>query len=154
MRPYLHDAVNYVNAPLLAKKRGIKVKEIKSSQTEDYTNKICVQIKGSGDWEHSIAGTVFKNNELRILSMDKFSLDIQPTGHIIIITHVDRPKLVGQVGMILGDYGVNIAGMQLDREQAGGEAMMILTIDHEVNADVIAKVKEIPNINSANYVAF
>ncbi len=154
LRPYLHDAVNYVNAPLLAKKRGIKVRETKSSQTEDYTNKICVTIKGNGDWQHSIAGTVFRNNELRILSIDNFSLDIQPTGHIIIITHIDRPKLVGQVGVILGEDNVNIAGMQLDREKAGGAAMMILTIDHEVSSDVIAKIKEIPDIKSANYVAF
>lgn len=153
LRPYLHDAINYVNAQIVAKNRGIKVKEIKSSQTEDYTNKICVTIS-NGKWEHTISGAVFKKNELRILSIDNFSLDIQPTGHILIITHTDRPKLVGQVGMILGDENVNIAGMQLDREEAGGGAMMILTIDHEVGADVIAKLKTIKDIKTASYVAF
>lgn len=153
LRPYLHDAINYVNAPLVAKKRGIKVREIKSTQAEDYTNKICVTI-GNGKWKHTIAGAVFRKNELRILSIDEFSLDIQPTGHILLITHIDRPKLVGQVGMILGEKGVNIAGMQLDREEAGGSAMMILTIDHEVGEDVIAKIKTIGDIKTANYVAF
>lgn len=154
LRPYLHDAVNYVNAPLVAKTKGIKVKEIKSSQTEDYTNQICVTLKGNSHWEHSIAGTVFKNNELRILSIDDYSLDIQPTGHNIIITHNDRPKMVGQIGMILGDYGVNIAGMQLDRAEAGGGAMMILTVDQAVNPDVMEKIKQISGIHTANYVAF
>jgi D-3-phosphoglycerate dehydrogenase len=153
LRPYLHDAINYVNAPLVAKNRGIKVQEIKSTQTEDYTNKICVSIS-NGKWEHTIAGAVFRKNELRILSIDKFSLDIQPTGHIIIIRHTDRPKLVGQVGMILGGEGVNIAGMQLDREEAGGDAMMILTIDHQVSDAVIEKINQIEYVKSANYVAF
>ncbi|MGI6145705.1 MAG: phosphoglycerate dehydrogenase [Clostridia bacterium] len=153
LRPYLHDAINYVNAPLVAKNRGIKVQEIKSTQTEDYTNKICVTISNK-KWKHTIAGAVFRKNELRILSIDKFSLDIQPTGHIMIIRHTDRPKLVGQVGMILGEEGVNIAGMQLDREEAGGDAMMILTIDHEVGEDVIEKIKMIEDVKTANYVAF
>mgnify|MGYP000983003271 CR=1 FL=1 len=154
LRPFLHDAVNYVNAPLVAKSKGIKVNEIKSSQTEDYTNQICVTIKGNGHWEHSIAGTVFKKNELRILSIDKYSLDIQPTGHNIIITHNDRPKMVGQIGMILGDYGINIAGMQLDRAEVGGGAMMILTVDQEAGNEVMAKIREITGIKTANYVAF
>ena len=153
LRPYLHDAINYVNAALVAKNRGIKVQEIKSTQTEDYTNKICVSIS-NGKWEHTIAGAVFRKNELRILSIDQFSLDIQPTGHIVIIRHTDRPKLVGQVGMILGEEGVNIAGMQLDREEAGGNAMMILTIDHEVGNAVIEKINQIEYVKSANYVAF
>lgn len=154
LRPYLHDAVNYVNAPLVAKTKGIKVKEIKSAQTEDYTNQICVTLKGNSHWEHSIAGTVFKNNELRILSVDEYSLDIQPTGHNIIITHNDRPKMVGQIGMILGDYGVNIAGMQLDRAEAGGGAMMILTVDQAISPEVMERIKQISGIHTANYVAF
>lgn len=154
LRPFLHEAVNYVNAPLVAKKRGINVKEIKSSQTEDYTNQICVTIKGNGKWCRSIAGTVFKNNELRILRIDNFALDIQPTGHMVLIMHHDKPKMVGQVGMILGDYEVNIAGMQLDRVKEGGEAMMILTVDQEVGPQVIKQIKAIDGIARATYLAF
>jgi D-3-phosphoglycerate dehydrogenase len=154
LRPFLHDAVNYVNAPIVAKSRGIKVNEIKSSQTEDYTNQINVAIKGNGKWQHSISGTVFKKNELRILNIDSFSLDIQPTGHIILITHTDKPKMVGQVGSILGEYDINIAGMQLDREEVGGGAMMILTIDQEVGAELIGKIRKLEGIKNANYVAF
>jgi len=154
LRPYLHDAVNYVNAPIVAKTKGIKVHEMKSSQTEDYTNQICVTIKGNGHWEHTIAGTVFKKNELRILRIDDFRLDIEPKGDNIIITHNDRPKMVGQIGMILGDYGINIAGMQLDRAEIGGGAMMILTVDQEVSPEVMEKIKQISGIHTANYVAF
>lgn len=154
LRPFLNDAVNYVNAPLVAKNRGIKVREIKSSQTEDYTNQICVTLKGNGKWTRSIAGTVFKNDELRILRLDSFALDIQPTGHLLIITHTDKPKMVGQVGTILGDYEINIAGMQLDREKAGGKAAMILTIDQELGSEVMENIKKLAGIVDATYVAF
>lgn len=154
LRPFLHEAINYVNAPIVAKNRGISVREIKSIETEDYTNQIRVTVQENGKWKHSIAGTVFKNNELRILRIDNFSLDIQPTGHLVIIMQKDRPKLVGQVGMILGEYEINIAGMQLDREDIGGKALMILTVDQEVNKNVIGKIAEIPDIENASYVSF
>ncbi len=153
LRPFLHEAVNYVNAPLVAKQRGIKVREIKSTQTEDYTNQICVTIKGNGAWQRSLAGTVFKKNELRILRIDDFSLDIQPTGHLLIIKHTDKPKMIGQVGIILGDYDINIASMQVDRKEVGGHAMMILPIDQQINAEVMEKIKKLDGIMEASYVA-
>jgi len=155
LRPFLHDAVNYVNAPLVAKARGIKAKEIKTTESEDYTNQICVTLKGNnGKWTRLIDGTIFKKNEPRILRIDEFALDIQPTGHLVIITHIDKPKMVGSVGMILGDYDINIAGMQLNRVEIGGKAMMILTVDHEVNDEIIKKIAAIPGCQSATYVAF
>jgi len=154
LRPSLHEAVNYVNAPLVAKQRGIKVREIKSSQAEDYTNLITITIKGGNEWQKSFSGTVFKNNELRILRMDKFSLDIQPTGHLILVMHRDRPKLVGQMGMILGEYEINIAGMQLDREEQGGKALMVLKIDQAVNESVMDQIRKIADVKQATYVSF
>lgn len=154
LRPFLHDAINYVNAPIVAKTRGITVREIKSTQTQDYTNKICVTIKGNDKWTRSVAGTVFKKNELRILSIDEFSLDIQPTGHIVVVVHKDRPKMVGRIGMILGDYDINIAGMQLDRMEEGGKAMMILTVDQEAGQEVMDKISEIPGCVKATFIAF
>lgn len=155
LRPFLHEAINYVNAPLVAKSRGIAVKEVKTTQTEDYTNEICVTIKGNGNgsWTRFIDGTVFKKNELRILRIDEFTLDIQPTGHLVIFSHKDKPKMVGKVGIILGDYDVNIAGMQLDRLEEGGKAMMILTVDQEVDKEVMEKIAAIPGCISATYVA-
>lgn len=154
LRPFMHEAVNYVNAPLVAKQRGIRVGEIKSIKTEDYTNQITVTIKGNGKWKRSFAGTVFKNNEMRILRIDQYSLDIQPKGNLVIITHKDRPKLVGQIGMILGEYEINIAGMQLDRAEQGGTAMMILTVDNPVPEEVMEKITEVMDIKSAKSVAF
>lgn len=154
LRPMLHEAVNYVNAPIVARQRGINVREIKSAQTQDYTNQVIVNIKGNNIWERSCAGTVFKNNEMRILRIDQFSLDIQPTGNLVIIQQKDRPKIVGQIGMILGDYDINIAGMQLDRDEQGGNALMILTVDHPVEQDIMEKIAKVKDIKSATYIAF
>ena len=154
LRPSLHEAVNYVNAPLVARQRGIKVREVKSSQTEDYTNLIAITIKGGDKWQKSISGTVFKNNELRILRLDKYSLDIQPTGHLILVMHRDRPKLVGQMGMILGEYGINIAGMQLDREEQGGKALMVLQIDQAVSEGIMDQIRKIDDVTQATHVSF
>lgn len=154
LRPFLHEVVNYVNAPLVAKNRGIHVREIKSSKKEDYTNEICVTIKGNGKWSRSVAGTVFKNNELRILRIDEFNLDIEPTGHIVVIMHHDKPRMVGQVGTILGEYDINIAGMKLDREEIAGKAMMIITVDQEVGPEIIEKLKKLSGLANATYIAF
>ncbi len=154
LRPSLHDAVNYVNAPLVAKQRGIIVNETKSMQKEDYTNKISVTIKGNGKWSRYCAGSVFKNGQVRILSIDEFSLDIQPEGNLILILHKDRPKFVGQIGMILGEKDVNIAGMQLARKKPGGKALMILTVDHPVEEEVMSKINEIQDVENATHMAF
>jgi len=154
LRPVMHEAVNYVNAPIVARQRGISVKEIKNAKTEDYTNQVIITIKGNGKWQRSFAGTVFKNNEMRILRIDQFPLDIQPTGNLVIIQHKDRPKLVGQIGMILGEYDINIAGMQLGREKQGGNALMILTVDNPVEQQVMERITEVSDIKSATHVAF
>lgn len=154
LRPFMHEAVNYVNAPLLAKQRGIKVREIKTSEAQDYTNMIAVSIKGGNKWERSFAGTVFKNKELRILRIDQFTMDIQPTGNLVIILHKDRPKLVGQIGMILGEYDINIAGMQLDRVEPGGKALMVLTVDSPVGVEVMERISKVGDITNATHVEF
>ena len=84
LRPFLHEAVNYVNAPLVAKQRGVKVREIKTSEPQDYTNMIEVTVRGGNKWKRSCGGTVFKNNKLRILRIDQFTMDIQPTGNLVL----------------------------------------------------------------------
>lgn len=154
LRPIMHEAVNYVNAPIVARQRGIAVKEIKNSQSQDYTNQVIITLKGGKKWRRSFAGTVFKNNEMKILRIDEFSLDIQPVGNLVLIQHRDRPKLVGQIGMILGECDINIAGMQLAREEQGGNAMMILTVDNTVEDKVMDKILKVPDIKSAKHVAF
>ncbi|MDX9872540.1 MAG: phosphoglycerate dehydrogenase [Clostridia bacterium] len=154
LRPIMHEAVNYVNAPIVARQRGIAVKEIMNAQSQDYTNQVIITLQGNKKWTRSFTGTVFKNNEMKILRIDQFSLDIQPTGNLVIIQHRDRPKLVGQIGMVLGESDINIAGMQLAREAQGGNALMILTVDNVVDDQVMEKILKVSDIKSATHVAF
>jgi D-3-phosphoglycerate dehydrogenase len=153
LRPIVNDAVNYINAPVIAKERGINVAHAQSGESSEYTTKMVVSVKGDG-WAHQVAGTVFQNNDVHIVGIDAFALDIKPEGHLVLVPHKDQPKVVGPVGMILGDKGVNIAGMQLGRREIGGDSLMILTVDNAVSDDVLEDLKKVPSVKKAAYLYF
>jgi D-3-phosphoglycerate dehydrogenase len=153
LRPIINDAVNYINAPVIAKERGINVAYAQSGESSDYTNKMEVNIKGDG-WLHHVAGTVFQNNDVHIVEIDAFALDVKPEGHLVLVPHKDQPKVVGPVGMILGENEVNIAGMQLGRQELGGDSLMVLIVDNEVSADVLEDLKKVPAVFKAAYLYF
>ncbi len=153
LRPSLEDAVNYVNAPVVAKERGIKINTNQSEDVVDYANKIIVEII-SEDSKHVISGTVFQNGEAHIVQIDEFELDIRPDGHLLLVPHKDQPKVVGPVGMILGEAGVNIAGLQLGRKELGGDSLMVLNIDNPVPEAVLKELETLPAVHKAAYLNF
>ena len=153
LRPSLEDAVNYVNAPVVAKERGIKINTNQSEEVVDYANKIIVEII-SEDSKHVISGTVFQNGEAHIVQIDEFELDIRPDGHLLLVPHKDQPKVVGPVGMILGEAGVNIAGLQLGRKELGGDSLMVLNIDNPVPEAVLKELETLPAVHKAAYLNF
>ncbi|MDR1192859.1 MAG: phosphoglycerate dehydrogenase [Peptococcaceae bacterium] len=153
LRPILNDAVNYVNAPVVAKERGIQVVSQQNAESADYVNKLLVSVKSDGG-RHTLAGTVFQNGEAHILAIDDFILDIRPAGHLMLVPHKDQPKVVGQVGMILGDNDVNIGGMQVGRREQGGTSLMVLNVDHPVSDAVLKEVERLPGVHKAAYLHF
>lgn len=153
LRPSLEDAVNYVNAPVVAKERGIKINTNQSEEVVDYANKIIVEVI-SEDSKHVISGTVFQNGEAHIVQIDEFELDIRPDGHLLLVPHKDQPKVVGPVGMILGEAGVNIAGLQLGRKELGGDSLMVLNIDNPVPDAVLKELETLPAVHKAAYLNF
>lgn len=153
LRPSLEDAVNYVNAPVVAKERGIKINTNQSEEVVDYANKIIVEVI-SDDSKHVISGTVFQNGEAHIVQIDDFELDIRPDGHLLLVPHKDQPKVVGPVGMILGEAGVNIAGLQLGRKELGGDSLMVLNIDNPVPDSVLKELETLPAVHKAAYLNF
>jgi len=153
LRPIMEDTVNYVNAPVIAKERGIKVNSVQSDEAGDYTNKMEVMVKGR-DWSHRLSGTVFQNGEIHIVGIDDFTLDILPTGHLVLIPHIDQPRVVGPVGTVLGESDINIAGMQLGRQEQGGAALMVLMVDNAVDDAVLRKLMQIPAVDKASYLNF
>jgi D-3-phosphoglycerate dehydrogenase len=141
----LSAGVNYVNAPLIAKKFGIKVTESRTEDVENFSSLINVVVR-AGSEENTVSGTLFGKDDLRIVKIDKYRVDASPSGYMLICSFIDRPRVIGPVCMILGDRGVNIAGMQVGREKIGGEAVMVLNVDNPVNEDTLKEIKSVENI--------
>src|SRR5687768_17699951 len=127
----LREGVNLINAMHIAQLRGIKVEETRVPAPENFTNLITVELKTEVE-SHRVSGTVFTDKLPRIVDIDGFALEVIPRGDMIFFTNTDRPGVIGKIGTILGQCSVNIAGMQLGREQAGGRALALLLVDHPV----------------------
>ncbi|NLK08932.1 MAG: phosphoglycerate dehydrogenase [Firmicutes bacterium] len=147
------DHVNLVNADYLAKGRGIRLETVHKGNGGDYHNRIAVRASTSGGVLH-VAGSVFQPDALRIVEIDGYRVDVLPMGHILVVSHKDKPGMVGQVGMLLGQAGVNIASMQVGRKNPGGSAVMVLGIDAEAPNDVLSAICDIPGIKGTNQVTF
>ncbi|GFN23083.1 phosphoglycerate dehydrogenase [Thermanaeromonas sp. C210] len=151
LRPLLGDAVNYVNAPVVAKKRGIRVRENKSRDMGYYTNLVRARLQGRRE-EFLAAGTVNQAGEPRLVGLNGYSLDAGLKGHMLYVPHIDRPKIIGPVGLAMGDHGINIAAMQVGRREAGGEAVMIMSIDSEVPREVLQVLRRISGVLDVRYL--
>ena len=145
LQPALEESVNYVNALVIARDRGIKINEEKTKEIEDFANLICVEVE-TDKMKSSIMGTLFTKIDPRIVKIDKFYVDVVPEGHMLVIYNQDKPGIVGQIGTILGENGINIAGMNFGRAKRGGDAITVLNIDSELSANVLSKIK------SASYI--
>lgn len=148
---FLEDTVNSVNAPVLAKQRGIKVREIISTSVENFTSLITVKVK-HGPEEHTLAGTLFNKHDQRIVQIDKYRIEVIPSRYMLVTTHLDVPGVVGNLGVILGQENINIAGMQLGRQSIGGEAVMVLQIDSPVPEETLTKVRNLEGMFSVKFV--
>lgn len=145
----LTEPVNMINAPTLAKNRGIVITESKRSEAEGYKSLIKVKIK-SDEGEISIEGTAIK--EPRIVRIDEYWVNVKPEGTMVITRYRDIPGSIGTIGTKLGEHGINIAKMQVGREAPGEEAVMVLTVDQKVPAEVIDEIRALEHVYDAVYV--
>lgn len=148
---YLTGEVNYVNAPHLAAKKDIHVLEQKSSHSRGFTSLITVTLR-TGEEEHSVSGTLLNGYGARIIKIDDYSIDVEPRGHFLLISHQDKPGMIGQVGKVLGDNDINIATMQVGRQSAGGNAIMLLSIDKEAEPAVLAQIQQLADIRDVREI--
>jgi len=144
------DQVNMVNAPVLAQQRGIKVVESKSSRISDFASAISTRVKGCLD--RLVVGAIFHGGQPRIVRLDDFMLEAIPEGPTLLLHNHDRPGVVGKVGSVLGESGVNIARMQLALARDRGEACMLVNIDTAPPDAVIEKLRGLDNMISAQLV--
>lgn len=147
LAPALQEDVNYVNAPIRAKERGIKVTESSTSETEDFINLIRVLVKYAGG-EKTVAGTIFGKTEPRIVQIDDFRLDAVPEGHMLYIMNEDRPGVIGSIGVAIGEEGVNISRMYVGQEPAKKCNIILLCLDSEATEGLIKKVASLPHVLS------
>lgn len=148
----LQERVNYVNASIEAKERGIRVIETKDTTAEDYTGSLYLSAKGSLG-EHSVTGVLIGGSEVRIIDMDNFPINVPPTKYMLFTLHRDMPGIIGKIGSLLGSFNVNIASMQVGRKIVRGDAVMVLSIDDPLPEGIIAEIKKEPGIRDAYTVA-
>jgi len=144
------DRVNMVNAPVIAQERGIKVIESKASRTRDFASAITTRVRGCVD--RLIAGAIFQGGQPRIVRIDDFMLEAIPEGPTLLLTNHDRPGVVGMVGTILGEARINIARMQLALVRERGEAAMLVNVDTSPGAEVLEKLRSLPNMIAVQLV--
>jgi D-3-phosphoglycerate dehydrogenase len=137
----VEDQVTFVNAPLHAAERGVELALETSADSPDHRNLVTVRgTLASGD-EVSVSGTLSGPRHIeKLTDIDGFDIDVVPTRHLVFLRYEDRPGVVGVVGQVLGEAGVNIAGMQVSRRAAGGEALMVLTVDSAVPGEALADI--------------
>ncbi|WP_227374860.1 phosphoglycerate dehydrogenase [Haladaptatus halobius] len=126
--------VNAVNAPQIAKERGVEVTESKTRQAEDFQSLIAVTVE-SADEEITVEGTLFAGDDPRIVRIDGFRVDAIPHGFMVVARNQDVPGVIGFVGTVLGEHDLNIAGMFNARETDGGEALSVYNLDDELTED-------------------
>jgi D-3-phosphoglycerate dehydrogenase len=135
----IDEPVTYVNAPLLADERGLKLTTLASSAARDYVS----LIRLSADGEHAVSGTLIgPSNKERIVELWGFEIDMEPEAHMLFFRYMDRPGIVGTIGSLLGSANINIATMQVGRRAMGGDALIAMTVDSAVPADLARQVAQ------------
>ena len=145
----VHEPVTFVNAPLLAAERGLRVATLTIPESEDFVS--LVRISGGGDLR--VAGTlVGKSDRPRLVEVWGTDVDMEPADHMVFLRYADRPGMVGVIGGRLGAARVNIASMQVGRREAGGEALIAMTLDTAIPAGVVEEIAELIGATDARAI--
>ena len=148
----LQERVNYVNASLEAKERGIRVVETRDANIKDYTGSLRLTADGSLG-EHSVTGVLLGGSEIRVTDIDDFPINVPPTKHMLFTLHRDMPGIIGKIGSLLGSFNVNIASMQVGRKIVRGDAVMVLSIDDPLPEGILSEITKVPGIRDAYTVS-
>ncbi|MDF1554641.1 MAG: phosphoglycerate dehydrogenase [Deferrisomatales bacterium] len=151
LSPALSGRVNTVNAPALARQRGMRVVTSTTEEILDFAELVSVQVVGP--WgEHQLDGTLFGRSEPRLVRFDAYRLDALPRGTVILIYNDDVPGVIGAVGTCLGRHQVNIAGMYNGRDAAGGRAICLVNIDAAAPAATLSALRGLPHVQTVQQV--
>lgn len=145
LNPILQDSVNFVNAPGIAKKRHLQVRDVKSHRTGYFSTAINVKI-ATEKGEHTLTGTLFAGKEAKIVQIGRFRLDFKPEGYLLLAPHLDKPNMIGQIATVLGSAGININGMQVGSTAIEGTNLMAIATSGDIPNDIMLKLRGIEGI--------
>ncbi|MFC4272964.1 phosphoglycerate dehydrogenase [Sneathiella chungangensis] len=149
----LMDSINMVNAPVVAKERGIDVTESYNDREEDYQTLIRLSITTEHQ-TRAIAGTLFGDNRPRIVNIKGINMEAELGEHMLYVTNQDKPGFIGALGSVLGDAGVNIATFHLGRHKLEGEAIALIEIDSELSPATVEAVRQLPHVAQVKPLKF
>ncbi len=152
LRPLLQD-INMVSAPIIAKDRGIKVEEVRRGQEGAYETYMRVTLRTQKQ-ERSVGGTVFSDGKPRIIQINRVPMDAEFSANLLYTENADKPGHIGALGTLLGNEGVNIATFNLGREEMGGKAIALVSVDERVGDGVLTKVRNLPHVVRASRLSF
>ncbi len=145
------DGVNMVNAPFLAKERGIEVQESKSNEVHEYTSTVQVQVTAK-DITRQVTGSIFGKGDSRIVQFDDYNMEAVLSKNMLILQNADVPGVIGNLGNILGKNNLNIAGFHLGRQEGKGKAIAIINIDSPPTTETLRELRSTSNILSVHSV--
>ena len=152
LRPMLSE-VNMVNAPIVARERGIAVDEVRQSQRGAYETYIRLTVK-TEDLERSVAGTVFSDGRPRIIQIKGIDMESAFAPNMLYVTNRDKPGFIGRLGTLLGNEKVNIANFNLGRSAPGADAISLIEVDEPVGDDVLGRVRGLEGVLQARHLRF
>jgi D-3-phosphoglycerate dehydrogenase len=147
------DTVNMVNAPFLAKERGLDVREVRHDREGDYHTLLRVTADTRAG-PRTVAGTLFGNAAPRLVELFGIKVEADLAGDMLYVVNEDAPGFIGRLGTTLGEAGINIGTFHLGRVKAGGEAVLLLSVDEPVGPEVIAKVEKLPGVKVVRPLKF
>lgn len=149
----VEEQVTFVNAPALARERGVEVSLVTEAESPDFRNLLTVRGVLPDGQPVSVSGTLTGPRQVeKLTEVDGFDVDLVPAAHLLFLRYVDRPGVVGTVGAELGQAGVNIAGAQVSRTSQGGDALMALTVDSPMPEDVLMRIGAAIGAQSVRHV--
>ena len=147
------QTVNMVNAPFLAKERGLDVREVRHDREGIYHTLIRVTV-GTEQGDRSVAGTLFGNGDPRLVEIFGIGIEADLAGDMLYIVNTDAPGFIGSIGTLLGKSGINIGTFHLGRREAGGEAVLLLSVDTPVSEAVLAEARTVPGVRTVRALKF
>ncbi len=150
LAPMLGESVNYINAPVLAAERGLRVMQTKGLKTEDYSNLVSCQVTLEDGEEIIIAGTLLDRKEPHIVQINEYRMDFVPLGHLLLMGSHDTPGVIGRVGTLMAENNVNIASWQTGRAKPGGHTLTVLTLDQPAPDAVLEALSKLDFVRHAH----